>query len=394
MFDAVYESKSSTSLLGQYAESLGQAVLRHRAHWAEHSARVEAELANQMKSEFIANMSHELRTPLNTIIGFSRLICELEDRKLDTANVVEYATMVSDAAEHLLSVINDILDISKIQSGKFELDLQPVRLDEVVLSAMSFFKLTATEKKVQLLGHLEEDLPFVQGDPVKLKQIIMNLVGNAVKFTPESGRVEVFTNTTNYGAVECIVRDTGVGMTEDQINVALTPFGQVDASRSRWREGTGLGLPIAKALVELHNGGFSISSVPNVGTEIVLSLPSKAPDGPLDDEFSDLGATPAGAFFPMDSAAPTTVALPEAALDTLEPLDPFPSPSSEASPHATAAHAAASNDAALIDDPLVGTVSTGRGHAALADHEQDYGRGEPTETDAPAANTLAGTTAQ
>lgn len=310
MLESSYEGKGSASLLGQYSESLGQAVLRHRAHWAEHSARVEAELANQMKSEFIANMSHELRTPLNTIIGFSKLISEMKHRELDPDKAVEYAGMVSNAAEHLLSVINDILDISKIQSGKFELDRHDVQLDELVSSSMAFFKLNAEEKDIKLVSHIDEDLPDIEGDPVKLKQVLVNLIGNAIKFTPESGRVEIFVNGTAYGVVECIIRDTGVGMTEDELAVAMTPFGQVDGSRTRWREGTGLGLPIAKALIELHDGGFSMNSVPGVGTEIVISLPCM--NSTTGDEFGTetFNSGLSGAFFPIDDLVTPMAASP------------------------------------------------------------------------------------
>jgi len=297
MLEAVFEGKSNTSLIGQYSESLGQAVLRHRAHWAEHSARVEAELANQMKSEFIANMSHELRTPLNTIIGFSKLISEMKQRDLSPDSAVEYAGLVSDAAEHLLSVINDILDISKIQSGKFELDSQAVQIDELVSSSIAFFKLDAAEKHIELVSHFDDDIALIEGDPVKLKQILVNLIGNAIKFTPESGQVEVFANSTPYGVVECIIRDSGVGMTEEEITLAMTPFGQVDGSRSRWREGTGLGLPIAKALVELHQGGFSITSAPGVGTEIVISLPAINAE---DNDELGVKPLPSGSFFPIE----------------------------------------------------------------------------------------------
>ena len=273
MLGQAFGPNRSTSLLSEYSNLLGDAILRHRAKIAEKSARVEAELANKLKSEFIANMSHELRTPLNTIIGFSRLIGEQEKRQLSKENVAEYSGLIQEAAKHLLAIINDILEISKIQAGKFTLDLQELHVDEVLGSSLAFFKVPADDASVKLIQDISHDLPVIKGDAVKLKQIVMNLLSNAIKFTPEGGRVTLRAVTEQDGQVRISVRDTGVGMTEDEMMIAMLPFGQVDGGRSRMREGTGLGLPIAKALVELHGGSLSIKSVKGEGTEVSLLVP-------------------------------------------------------------------------------------------------------------------------
>ena len=265
----------NSSLLGEYASLLGDAVVRHRARIAEHSARVEAELASRVKSEFIANMSHELRTPLNAIIGFSKLLSEQGERKLSQREIVDYANLIHDAAGHLLSVINNILDISKIQSGKYTLDTRDVALDEILSALSAAFRLMAQGSGVSLVSEIEPELPPVHGDSVKLRQIFTNLISNSLKFTPEGGTVTVKAAATPTGGVEVIVADTGVGMSEDEIAIAVTPFGQVDSGHARWREGTGLGLPIARALVELHGGEFEIQSRKSAGTEVRVVLPPK-----------------------------------------------------------------------------------------------------------------------
>ena len=261
--------------MGEYATLLADAVLRHRAREAEHAARIECELASKVKSEFIANMSHELRTPLNTVIGFAKLIGDYERRRLSGGQIIEYADLIRDAATHLLAVINDILDISKMQSGKYTLDAHEIELKEILQTSLAGFEQHATDLGVTLDGRIDGDVPSVRGDPAKLRQVFNNLISNAIKFTPPGGAVRVTAIALADGGAMVSVRDTGVGMTKGEIKVALTPFAQVDASHSRWREGAGLGLPIAKALVQLHGGMLEIRSAKSLGTEVAVTLPSR-----------------------------------------------------------------------------------------------------------------------
>ncbi len=275
MLNANSTTGKQQSLMSEYSSLLGDAILRNRTRLAERTARIESELANRVKSEFIANMSHELRTPLHTIIGFSKLLTEHDRRQLPEADVVQYATLINDAAAHLLSVINDILDISKMQSGRFTLNSTEVMIDEVLDSVIAQFEKLASEAGLSFTAEYGRELPPVRGDAQKLQQIFSNLISNAIKFTRSGGNVAVAAGSHADGSIVVVVRDSGVGMTPDELRVALQPFGQVDGSRTRWREGTGLGLSIANALVELHGGRLEITSEPGRGTQVAVLLPSR-----------------------------------------------------------------------------------------------------------------------
>ncbi len=299
MFNGAIGSSRQASLMSEYASLMGDAVLRHRARVAEHSARLEAEFASRIKSEFIANMSHELRTPLNSIIGFSKLIAEQKVRPLAPAECQEYASLIQDAAGHLLAVINDILDISKIQSGKFQLNTREMSVDEVLRPCVAGLKLMAETAGVTLISDIADGLPDVCADGVKLRQVFTNLVTNAIKFTPAGGSVETH---ARYDDAACRVvvdiRDTGVGMTDEEIRIAITPFGQVDGGHNRWREGTGLGLPIAEALTKLHGGVLTLDSTKNVGTTVTISLPALVVGGPVSEVIQPLANAQARAVAP------------------------------------------------------------------------------------------------
>ena len=274
MLNAVIGVGQTSSLMGTYAVSLSEAVLRQRTRDAERSAKLESQLANKIKSEFISNMSHELRTPLNSVLGFSKLLSEHESRRLSDDDIVEYASLVQDAATHLLTVINNILDISKLHSGSFILDPSEIHVADAIDDSVTNFSRPINESGLNVVCNIADDLPVIQGDEQKLRQVFTNLIGNAVKFTPPGGSITIDAILDPRGDIVVTVRDTGVGMSDEEIRVALAPFGQVDASRSRWREGSGLGLPIAKALVELHRGKINISSQKGQGTEVLVRLPT------------------------------------------------------------------------------------------------------------------------
>jgi signal transduction histidine kinase len=239
-------------------------------------AREEAERANRSKSAFLANMSHELRTPLNAIIGFSEII-HLQSLGPDRGERYRtYARDIQDSGTHLLSIISDILDISKIEAGGAVLDHEAdVDASEILHNVLRLVAPMATEKNIAVTVNAGTSPLHLLGSERMLRQILLNLISNAVKFTPDGGRVAIAGQTGRDGCLTITVVDSGIGMSSADIQVALTPFGQVDNRLSRRYAGTGLGLPIAKAMIELHGGRLWIDSAPHQGTTVRVQFPAE-----------------------------------------------------------------------------------------------------------------------
>ncbi len=238
-------------------------------------ARDEARLANAAKSNFLAIMSHELRTPLNAIIGFADIIKKELFGPLGDAKYREYILDIEQNAEHLLSLVNDILDLSKIEAGRLELDEDDVDICESVEACLRLVREHAMSGRVALAVDMPADLPRLVADRRAIRQVLLNLLSNAVKFTAEGGSVTVSARLASGQGMILTVADTGIGIAEADIETAMAPFGQVDSSHARKAEGTGLGLPLVKQLVELHGGTLELESQPGAGTEVRVILPSE-----------------------------------------------------------------------------------------------------------------------
>jgi signal transduction histidine kinase len=242
-------------------------------------AKLEAEAASASKTNFLTNMSHELRTPLNAIIGFSELMKNELLGPLGTPKYVEYAGDVLQSAYHLLEVINSVLDLAKSGAGKLELRPESVDLCEQARACEVMIATQAAQAQLNLQLILPQEPMLVIGEPAKLRQILLNLLSNSVKFTDSGGSVTLEANFRENYIVEVVVRDTGIGMSPEHLKIAMTPFGQVETGMARRYAGSGLGLPLTKALVELHGGEMIVESKLGHGTKVTIRLPHAARPG-------------------------------------------------------------------------------------------------------------------
>lgn len=235
-------------------------------------ARTAAEQADAAKTRFLATMSHELRTPLNAIIGFSEMMVQEDVLMIDRARRKEYAQLINDSGQHLLSVVNGILDMSKMESGTFEISPEPFAPRPALINCCNLLALKARENNIDLVTRTPEDLPFVTGDPRAFKQIVLNLVSNAIKFSEHGGTVTVSAAVEGSRMV-LRVADTGVGINAEDLKRIGDPFFQAGKTYQRRHEGTGLGLSIVKSLVALHGGEMNVQSRIDEGTTITIALP-------------------------------------------------------------------------------------------------------------------------
>jgi PAS domain S-box-containing protein len=247
---------------------------RKRAEDEMRLAKEQAETASQSKTAFLANMSHELRTPLNAIIGFSEIIEGQALGPIETRRYVQYARNILDAGRHLLELINEILDMSKIEAGAATLRETEVDVRSIMDSAVRLMEEAASAAQLRVDVQAAEDLPRLIADERHVRQVLLNLLSNAVKFTPAGGSIKLAAGVTQEGDLSLSVVDTGVGIADEDIANVLRPFGQAENSLSRRHEGVGLGLSIAKSLVELHGGHLSLESKVGVGTTVTAIFPA------------------------------------------------------------------------------------------------------------------------
>ncbi len=267
----IFERQRRLAFVGRYdaerhAGSLEQA-LRNTAE-----AQLRAEQAARVKTDFVAHVSHELRTPLNAVIGFGEVLEREVFGPLGHPKYAEYARDIRESGQHLLSLINDVLDLSKIEAGRMELHREALVPQEVVRASLVLISGLAQVRGTAVRVEVDADLPMIEGDARAIKQMLVNLLSNALKFAPEGGDVQVTANVSGKHVVFAI-SDNGPGMTDEQVEIALTPFGQVSGLVAQNERGTGLGLALANRLAELHGAPLEIYSAPGFGTRACFRIP-------------------------------------------------------------------------------------------------------------------------
>jgi len=277
--DKSCEPSEIFAVLGRCFEKRQLANERLEAHRAlqvakdeAEAARALAEAANRAKSEFLATMSHELRTPLNAVIGFSQVMMNETLGPIGSVKYQEYAKDIHYSGTHLLEIINDILDLSKAEAGKLEPDESEMDLREVIAGICRLIRPRAEQAGLSIVARVSESLPCLWADERQMKQILLNLVGNAVKFTRTGGQVEVVASFHPEAGFTVVVQDNGIGIAPEDLERVLEPFVQVENSLTRKHEGSGLGLAVAAKLAQLHGGKLSIASDLGKGTRVSLTL--------------------------------------------------------------------------------------------------------------------------
>ncbi|MEP3232750.1 MAG: HAMP domain-containing sensor histidine kinase [Hyphomicrobiales bacterium] len=254
-------------------EKDGLIVELEEATAISNDSRRRAEEANLAKSRFLATMSHELRTPLNAIIGFSEIMKEELLGPLENASYKEYVTDIHSSGDHLLNLINEILDLSRVEAGRYELNEEAISIVEVLNDCNTLMMLRAKNKDIKIKITTEPGMNRIWADERAIRQIILNLMANAVKFTPQGGEINVLVGWTKGGGQYIAVRDNGPGIPEEEIPIVLSQFGQGSLAIKSAEQGTGLGLPICQALINMHSGTLDLKSKLRVGTSVTVSLP-------------------------------------------------------------------------------------------------------------------------